>query len=319
MMRFLQHSEIDRANWDACVDRSPNSIIYAYSWYLDRVAPGWGALVEGDYDTIMPLPMRSKAMIQYVYQPYFVQQLGVFGKYSHHPEVCDRFLEAVFEKFRWVDYNLNSHNVTSAAGKSYCRQKGRTHLLDLVQPVEQIRAAYSQNTLRNLAKAKRMGVFIVKNSNPEEIIDAFRNHKGKILHAYGAREYELLKRLTYNALHLGLAHVSAAYDHSNSFCGGIIVLKSKHKAVLLFTGSTPLAFENGAMFSLVDDFIATNAGNEMVLDFEGSSDPNLARFYKGFGAKEIVFLRIQHNRLPPGVEELVKCSRFFRKKIQIWF
>jgi hypothetical protein len=36
----------------------------------------------------------------------------------------------------------------------------------------------------------------------------------------------------------------------------------------------------------------------MHLSFEGAVNPSLARFYRGFGAREVVYLQIRKNRLP---------------------
>jgi hypothetical protein len=52
-------------------------------WHLDRTAVVWDALVWGDYEFVMPLPVRKKWGIQYVYQPLFCQQLGIFPKPSN--------------------------------------------------------------------------------------------------------------------------------------------------------------------------------------------------------------------------------------------
>jgi hypothetical protein len=61
------------------IARSFNGIVYAYSWYLDIVSPGWDALVKDDYKSVMPLTWRKKYGIKYLYQPFFTQQLGVFS------------------------------------------------------------------------------------------------------------------------------------------------------------------------------------------------------------------------------------------------
>ena len=46
MIQYLEHNQIDKKKWDATVEECGN--IYAYSWYLDIVHPGWEALVEED-------------------------------------------------------------------------------------------------------------------------------------------------------------------------------------------------------------------------------------------------------------------------------
>ena len=52
------------------------------------------------------------------------------------------------------------------------------------------------------------------------------------------------------------------------------------------------------MSFLIDSFIKNHSGENKVLDFEGSMDNNLARFYKSFGSEEIVYLQILKNKLP---------------------
>lgn len=55
---------------------------------------------------------------------------------------------------------------------------------------------------------------------------------------------------------------------------------------------------NGRHVFLIDRFIAANSNKNLVLDFEGSNDSKLSRFYKGFGAKECVYLQARINKLP---------------------
>ena len=58
------------------------------------------------------------------------------------------------------------------------------------------------------------------------------------------------------------------------------------------------------MFLLVDNFIRENAGQALILDFEGSNDQNVSRFYRGFGAKEVHYSQVTINRLPGWVNLL---------------
>jgi len=55
--------------------------------------------------------------------------------------------------------------------------------------------------------------------------------------------------------------------------------------------------KTAAMTFLIDNVIREYAPGKLVLDFEGSNDKNLARFYRGFGAKEVEYLRLRKNKL----------------------
>ncbi len=46
-IRFLQRRQIDEQAWTDCIQRSPGSLIYAQSWFLDALSNGnWGAIVH---------------------------------------------------------------------------------------------------------------------------------------------------------------------------------------------------------------------------------------------------------------------------------
>jgi hypothetical protein len=180
MIRYLKHDQIDFEKWDACIQSSPNAIMYAMSWYLGMTTPGWDALVEDDYRAVMPLPLKRKYGITYLYQPFFVQQLGVFRSVSLSPGVVRSFVNAIPSHVKWVDYNLNIYNDLQPAPGEAINQR-ITCMLDLIPSYESLRSAYSQNTRRNIKKASSYGLFITPHGKPEVIIDAFRNNKGSRL------------------------------------------------------------------------------------------------------------------------------------------
>ncbi len=306
MIRYIRHDEIDFEKWDSCLENSINGIFYAYSWFLDMAADTWDALVEDDYRAVMPLPLRKKLGLYYVYQPYFIQQLGVFSTYSLSPAVSQRFLNALPGHIRFLDYNLNTYN-RIADDHPFVYGKGITHELDLIPPYKQLFSNYSDNTARNIKKAVKHGVFVTDHGRPEEVIDAFRKHKGRYKVGYSEHDYLILKHMIYAGMHRGMVKIRYAYSETNNFCAGIIFFTSHKKSVWLFSGSTPEARNNGAMSLLVDHFIRENAGKEMILDFEGSSDANLSRFYSGFGSKECVFLHIRINKMPLIIKPLVRA------------
>ena len=99
LIEYKKHSEIDRQRWDACIEGSVNRLPYALSWWLDTVCPDWDALVEDDYRAVMPLTRDRKFGFDYLYQPYFTQQLGVFSSLRPvMPEWSSQFLDAIPDK-----------------------------------------------------------------------------------------------------------------------------------------------------------------------------------------------------------------------------
>ena len=105
---YLKHTEIDKVKWDDCVLNSQNHLPYCYSWYLDIVSPGWDALISNDYEFIFPLTHRRKAGINYLFQPYFTQQLGLFSKNAFEQKTVTAFLSAIPEHFKFIEINLNT-------------------------------------------------------------------------------------------------------------------------------------------------------------------------------------------------------------------
>jgi len=99
-IRYISRKDIDIDKYDACIDFSVNARIYAFSWYLDIVAEDWDVLVLDDYKAVTPLPKRKKYFIQYIYQPAWVQQLGVFSKENIDETFVRSFVKAIPNKFR---------------------------------------------------------------------------------------------------------------------------------------------------------------------------------------------------------------------------
>ncbi len=314
MIRYLKHDEIDFGKWDACIGNAVNGIFYGYSWYLDICADRWDALVENDYQAVMPLPYRRKAGVKYIYQPFFIQQLGVFSTHHLTKTQCTRFLEAIPRQFRFGEFNMNTFN-SLPDDHPFINGAGVTCELDLIAPYEKLKGKYSNNMRRNIKKARDNGVYVTQCGRPEEVIDAFRNNRGRRKIPFSERDYKVLKRLIYAGIHKGMATIRCAYTRNNEFCAGIVFFTSHKKSVWLFSGAMEAARKTSAMSLVVNDYISEHAGREHILDFEGSSDPNLARFYRGFGSEECVFLRIKFNHFPLFMKPFVQTYLFFRKYV----
>ena len=151
MITFIPHEKIDKEKWDHCIAGSPNGRIYAYSWFLDRICPGWHAMIEDDYQALFPLTWGKKLGIFYLYQPFFTQQLGLFSGAVPDREKVLSFLKAVPGNYKFIDICLNASNETGPG--NYQLFSNKTHELDLKSSYETLCHQYSDNAKRNIKKA----------------------------------------------------------------------------------------------------------------------------------------------------------------------
>lgn len=297
MIKYLSHREIDTDKWDACISKAFNGMVYGWSWYLDMVCEEWEALVENDYERVMPLTTGRKMGFDYLYQPRFTQQLGIFSQTLLSGEVVKSFLKAIPEKYRFIEINLNTFNNIENPGKNF--HPWKNHELDLINSYENLRNSYSQNLKRNLKKASQFHLSMVKNIKPEDVIAIFRENKGKELENLTNQDYQLLRRLIYAMIYKRMAQVVGVYDENNVLIAGVFFVYSHKKAIFYFSATSPKAKEVLAMPWLMDKFIGENAGSHLTLDFEGSNNENLSRFYKSFGSTEIIYFHYKKNNLNP--------------------
>jgi hypothetical protein len=267
--------------------------------------------VEEDYDSVMPLTGGKKFGVHYLFQPYFVQQLGVFSKTPLSDEKLRGFLDAVPSKYRFCEIRLNESNALS--GDDNLFDYHRNVLLDLNQDFKSIRSQYHTNTKRNLTKAENNNLQIVDTVIPYHVVALFTENRGALLDKWGDAEYARLIALTKvavsrkHALLLGVTEKGVG----QLICAAIF-MKTKDRITFLFSGLTEDGKQRQAMTFLLDHVIQKYANQPMIFDFEGSDDDNLARFYLGFGGHEVKYPSYTFNRLSPLGKALLKVWK--RKK-----
>jgi len=298
LIRHLRHTEIDKHKWDNTLKLSPNGIVYASSWYLDIVSPGWEALMEDDYKFIFPLCKRSKYGFNYLYQPHFTQQGGLFS-ISGNPttEKVKQFLASIPENFKLIEINLNTSNHIDAFGKGII-SKRRTHHLSLHQPIDELRKNYSDNLKRNLKKSKQVEQTLASSNEVKAIIALFRSERGKNIEQLGDKEYAMLEKIISVAQKRNEVEILLTKNNSGRITAGAVFLKSFMSYIFLFSATGNEARESGSMSLIIDHFIEKHQGENKLLDFEGSMNDDLSRFYRSYGSQEIVYLQIRKNTLP---------------------
>ncbi len=291
----MHHNEIDRTRWDACIHDSPDGLIYSCSWYLDLVSPGWEALVEDDYVAVMPLPVSSKWGIRYLRRPPYCQQLGLNARDPVTLVRMNAFLDAVPEEIRLLDMPFNEGNMKIPELDQSVFLPRPNYLLSLDKSYPDIRKDYSTNTRRNLAKAEANDVLASQVQDMEALIGLKWDNAFTRLNP---RYRSVLLNIRDHLRKSGDSEIVGVSDSEGKLMAGALFIRFKNRWTYLLSASSPAGKAKRAMFAVVDHFIRNHAAEVVVLDFEGSVLPSLARFFAGFGASEHPYPHLHVNRLP---------------------
>lgn len=306
LIRYLAHSEIDKAKWDSFISLSVNGIIYAYSWYLDRTAPGWDALVLDDYEAVMPLPKRRKFGINYIFQPYLTQQLGVF--YGEKQVDISQFFSYIPKKFRHITLNLNEHNTV----KENVLRENKNFLLNISHSYNDIYKGYHRNCKRNLKKAQNAGFQKTREISAKEFSDFIRENLEEKIPGEAHTTFQTIAELVQIAFVKGKGELLGLTDSKGILHAAGFFLKSKSRLIFSVCASTKYGKENQAMYLLVDYQIKNNCGQYDYFDFSGSNHPGIAYFNSTFGAIPATYCTVQLNRLPSRINLLYWLRRVTR-------
>ncbi len=294
MIQYIEHKDIDREKWDRCILSNSLNPLYGLSWYLDIVSPHWHGLISDNYNHVLPLPRKKKAGISYLIQPPYTQQLGVFTSQGIcQPEMIARFLDSIPRKYKLIKIALNENNPVPKGEFQF--KKRVNYLLHLKADYSLLKSDYSENIKRNIKKAIKNQIFIKEVQDYNTLLHLKRNNPVANLQPI---HYQIMENLMHETMQNKSGNIYMAYDKNKSPLGGVFLPRLNKRMIYLISVSNNTGKNSGAMALLIDTIIKQNAGNQEILDFEGSSIPGLARFFSGFGAKPVYFHEYHQNRLP---------------------
>ena len=305
-VKHLTYQQIDKVKWDACIDNADNGLIYAYSFYLDCMAKNWEALVLNDYEAVMPLTWNKKYGISYLYQPAFTASLGVFARPQDsvsraqwgktiNAEIISAFLTAIPSKYKYWDIYFNHGNFFEL--KDFKLYERVNYILDLNSDYENLYSAFSDNIKRNIKKAAQFHLTINKNIAVADVIAIAKEY------AVGNsrttdKDFANFENL-YKLLHKKeKATTYGVYTKEKQLIASAVFFFSHSRAYYILVGNHPNGKTLGASHALINAFIKDHAGENLLLDFEGSDISSLAFFYSSFGAFEEKYSSIRLNKLP---------------------
>ena len=288
MIKYIKRADLDFAKYNACLDNSPNSRIYAYSWYLDIVATNWDALILDDYKAVMPLPWRQKYFIKYIYKPCWTQQLGVFSVNEIDEDLVRKFIKAIPRKFKKITLQLNSDNPISGRGVS----KKVNYILPLDKEYGELFSKFKRSRRRRVRQSNNEGLYIKDISFLAfyEIVDRYY----KFIKS-SKDDYSRLKKLVDFLLKKSMCTLIGVFDSKGNIVGATIQLLDKNRITYLYGISTPKGKKIQAITFVINNSIKNNSNSKLIFDFEGSMLIGVAKFFKSFGSLDEGYYTYQKN------------------------
>jgi len=275
-IKFIKRADLDVNEWDDCVQNAPKPMVYALHWYLDALCDNnWAALVYGNYEAVMPLPIKYKWGVPVIYQPFFCQQLGVFSQTANPPSYIDLIKKIPF-RFLKVGLHLNASQPFPPGLKT------RTNfLLNLNADYEMLFSDFHPDARKNIRKAATAGATVRETTDFKAAIELYKEVWGLANPHILPRHYACFEKAC-----------AAARQHQNLFCveaslndtllGMAIFLKNHRYLHYVCAAPTAEGKKWGIMHSIIHFAIQQHAGTATILDFEGSEIPGVAEFYKKF-------------------------------------
>lgn len=281
-VRFVPREEIDKVKWNSCVHYALNGNLFGYMWYLDAAARSWDALVEGDYESVMPLPWqqhwwRGKVLRQ----PDLIRQTDIYSIHVLSSPRVGAFWEALTLHYQRGQL-ITDTQCTAPAPNGGIKPAGRNFLLPLLDGYEVMAERLSPGLLDQLKQAREAQLEPNNNLKPERIAALYRQQDGR--GAAAAERFHALQRIMYQALHRGWGFPAGVQAADGTLLAADFLGLSHDRLISLAPARLaghPQA--DAAQAYLYYHVLRQHAGRPVLLDFNVRQEGD-ARRARDFGA-----------------------------------
>ena len=294
MIKYVKRKDLDVIKYDDCIEKSKQSRIYAFSWYLDIVTDNWDVLVLYDYKAVMPISWRKKFGIKYVYPPFWLIELGVFSLVEKVD--LSAFYKVLLKNFRFVETKLNT-DLPLQKKEQFLVDK-KVQILTIQEPYEAVFNNYRKDRKKDIIKAKRADLTEKWQDNHEKLIQLFKNNVGKRTPFIIDKDYQVLENLIKTCIQKRVGEILSIYNKENELVASGFFLKHKKCVTILVSSTDFEQRKNGENTFLIDRAIFKYQKNFKCFNFGGSSITSIAKYFLSFGSKNLEYQQIKYNNLP---------------------
>jgi len=295
-IEYVRHPDITSQQWDQCIRSSFNGSLEAYSWYLNLFCDRWDALIEGDYKTVMPLPVKKRLGQRLVYMPPYIRQLGIYSPEQISIHRTTDFLILLKKKFRVVNIGINKYTPVPEGIFPVCREA--FYELDLIRPYLRTVREYSQECRNRIHLASARQYSVIGGIAPSDIITFLKREGIRVNATVMENDFKMLRMLIASLVRYKTGELYGAYNNVNMLSCVALFVWSNTSVMLIFAAATREAIADNAHLLLYDRFIEKYSETNVTLNFEYQDIHHTPTMYGSFGATESHFQQIRRNGFP---------------------
>lgn len=290
-VHLVKQNEIDKIKWDECISRSPNGLIYAESIYLDEMAPGWFGIVAGNYKAVMPVCHRSKLGVQYLYQPAFCQQGGIFFTHGELKDFEPAFLNILKSKFRFAEISINFAHQDSATFDKL--KKCSNFIRDLSTET------YTDYINTRLQRLEKFKLQYRSAENTDSLILAYQKLYAQRITSLTQNDFDNFCRLCKKLNETGRVIMREVWDNDETqLMASCLLLTDEKRIYNIINNVFAKGRQKLANYFLFQQIFFEFKHSGKIFDFEGSDLIGVGYFYEKFSTTNQPYFKYRYNQLP---------------------
>ncbi|MCG8411278.1 MAG: hypothetical protein MI739_08340 [Bacteroidales bacterium] len=283
---FLSREHINVDKWNACINNSIKKSIYGDIWFLDAACSNWGGVIMNDYEAVMPISFFKKYGLKFGISPYYVQKTGIYSSFELSQDVINCFYKKIPSRFLIMgayDFCVPEFGIRKINSRA-------NYELSLTNDYKTNYSNYSSHTKSNVKRSNKNNLTI-ENTNDVLWFCDFANKNRRFV--LPETEKESLFRIVTNALNNNLGEILICKNMQSETIAALFVIKSDNRIYYHSPVANAEGYKNRAVYFMVDYLIKKYSKTQTIIDFEGSNIESIARFFRGFGAANKAYSKIQ--------------------------
>jgi hypothetical protein len=254
------------------------------------VQPQWLAIVIGDYDAGLVLPLKKKLGIEYLVQPQFCQYFSWLGNREKLSEKTKEHIACFLEK-NYIKVDINLDFVLPISLKKVKLTQRVNCILEKDSAFHEIN--YSKQIKRHIKQANAHQLSIKEVDDAEEILSLFIENNNKEHAYFKNNQIQLLREILRVGKQQGHFVFQEVRNSQGELLSGAAWFFYSGNALFFFSARKNNTLEKGFFSLMIDWFIKNRVGANKFLDFEGSDKQGLMRYYLGFSATKREYYSIR--------------------------